>query len=153
MKLIKGNPGQAHGRKLPENEPQPVVHIPPIPGHLDAYAEEEWNRVCQVLFNVGILTDIDGAALGAYCQSYSRWRLAEETLASMAENDETTKGLLIRTTNGNAIQNPVVGIANKAAADMVRYAAEFGMTPSARSRLSIIGRPAGTDAAEAFFND
>jgi phage terminase small subunit len=40
------------------------------------------------------------------------------------------------TTNGNAIQNPLIGTANKAASDMVRYAAEFGMTPSARARIS-----------------
>jgi P27 family predicted phage terminase small subunit len=46
-----------------------------------------------------------------------------------------TGGLMIRTTNGNAVQNPLIGVANKAMADMVRYAAEFGMTPSARSRI------------------
>jgi len=53
----------------------------------------------------------------------------------MAERDRLTGGLMIKTSNGNAIQNPLVGIANKAMADMVRYAAEFGMTPSARSRI------------------
>jgi P27 family predicted phage terminase small subunit len=46
-----------------------------------------------------------------------------------------TEGLIIRTKAGNAIQNPLVGAANKAMADMVRYAAEFGLTPSARTRV------------------
>jgi hypothetical protein len=50
----------------------------------------------------------------------------------MGKRDMLTGGLMIKTSNGNAIQNPLVGTANKAAADMVRYAAEFGMTPSAR---------------------
>ena len=70
----------------------------------------------------------------------------------MAERDQLTSGLMIKTTNGNPIQNPLVGIANKAAAAMVRYAAEFGMTPSARSRVE--GAPAGrngdTAAAQYF---
>jgi P27 family predicted phage terminase small subunit len=54
----------------------------------------------------------------------------------MAKRDQLTGGLMIKTTNGNAIQNPLVGTAHKAAADMVRYAVEFGMTPSARSRIN-----------------
>ena len=44
---------------------------------------------------------------------------------------------MIETSNGNAIQNPLVGTANKAASDVVRYAAEFGMTPSTRVRLAV----------------
>jgi P27 family predicted phage terminase small subunit len=62
----------------------------------------------------------------------------------MAERDELTSGLLIKTANGTAIQNPLVGIANKAMADMMRYAAEFGMSPSARSRIEATP-PIGSD--------
>ena len=75
---------------------------------------------------------------------------AERALMRLAEADKATGGLLIKTSNGNAIQNPLVGIANKAAADMVRYAAEFGMTPSARSRIKAEGQTPG-DEADQFF--
>ena len=34
----------------------------------------------------------------------------------MAEKDQLTSGLMIRTTNGNAVQNPLIGVANKAMA-------------------------------------
>lgn len=54
----------------------------------------------------------------------------------MAGRDAVTKGLIIKTKSGNLIQNPLVGAANKAMADTVRYAAEFGMTPSARTRVT-----------------
>ncbi len=57
----------------------------------------------------------------------------------MGKRDLLTGGLMIKTSNGNAIQNPLVGTANKAVSDMVRYAAEFGMTPSARVRLAVDG--------------
>jgi P27 family predicted phage terminase small subunit len=53
----------------------------------------------------------------------------------MASQDASTGGLMIKTTGGNAIQNPLVGIANKAQEVMLRVAAEFGMTPSARTRV------------------
>jgi P27 family predicted phage terminase small subunit len=69
----------------------------------------------------------------------------------MAEKDQLTGGLMIKTSNGNAIQNPLVGTANKAAADMMRYAAEFGMTPSARSRIAAAPPEDGGDPADRFF--
>jgi len=55
---------------------------------------------------------------------------------------------MIKTTNGNAIQNPLVGMANRAMADMVRYATEFGMTPSSRSRIAGNTDPNQGDFAE-----
>ena len=51
------------------------------------------------------------------------------------KRDMLTGALMIISKNGMAIPNPLVGVANKAMADVVRYAAEFGMTPSARSRI------------------
>ena len=62
---------------------------------------------------------------------------AERAIAAMAANDQLTRGLMIKTTIGNAVQNPLVGTANKAASDMVRYAAEFGLSPVARARLAL----------------
>ena len=119
-----------------ENEPKFAPDIPTAPGFLSDEAQEEWARVCVQLYSQGVLSQVDRAALAAYCQAYGRWQQAEEALAKMAERDRVTKGMMIKTTNGNAVQNPLVGTANKAMADMMRYAAEFGMTPSARSRIS-----------------
>lgn len=59
----------------------------------------------------------------------------------VAERDLLTNGLMIRTVDGNAIQNPLVGTANKAASDMVRYASEFGFTPAARAHISAGASP------------
>jgi len=103
----------------------------------------EWGRLSENLFAIGILTGADRAVMAAYCQCYARWVRAEQVLArrnSTAERDDISMGLMVRTLNGNAIQNPLVGIANKAMADMVRYAAELGITPSARSRVQASAR-------------
>lgn len=137
LKLIEGNRGK---RPLNQNEPQALTPMPSAPPHLTADALEEWDRVAVWLHQIGLLSEVDRAALAAYAQSYGRWVQAENALAKMAERDQLTGGLMIKTSNGNAIQNPVVGIANKAAADMMRYATEFGMTPSARTRISTEAR-------------
>jgi P27 family predicted phage terminase small subunit len=103
------------------------------------------------LHGLGLLTGVDRAALAAYAQAYGRWAAAERALAKMAAADPVTGGLLIKTTNGNAIQNPLVGISNKAAAAMVRYASEFGMTPSARSRIEASPSQRDSDPAAKYF--
>ena len=152
LKLVTGNPGK---RALNENEPKPEPSLPSPPPHLDDEAKVEWGRVSEQLYALGCLSKIDRAALAAYCQAYARWVRAEQAIAGMAKRDELTRGLMIKTTNGNAISNPLVGVANKAMADMVRYAAEFGMTPSARSRIDAdaAGRAARDDPADKYFRN
>ena len=134
-----------------EAEPKPDLSLPTPPPHLSDDAKVEWGRVVDDLYRLGILSELDRAGLAAYCQAYGRWVQAERALAKMAERDQVTAGLMIKTTSGNAIQNPLVGSANKAMADMMRYAAEFGMTPSARSRISAEGRDHPKDKAASYF--
>ena len=66
----------------------------------------------------------DVACFAVYCAAYSRWRTVTERIAAMAKRDPTTRGLLIKTKDGDAVTNPLVYIANHAARDMVRYAGE-----------------------------
>ncbi|SFD42707.1 phage terminase small subunit P27 family [Roseivivax sediminis] len=128
--------GTTRRHRLNPQEPQPDASRPEAPEHLSDAARQEWGRVLDAIGQLGIVTELDRAALAAYCQAYGRWVSAEAALSRMAERDAATDGLIIRTKAGNAIQNPLVGAANKAMADLVRYAAEFGLTPSARSRVS-----------------
>jgi P27 family predicted phage terminase small subunit len=148
LKLVTGNPGK---RPLPQAEAKVAPARPSPPPHLSDEAKVEWGRVSEDLFKVGLLSDVDRAALAAYCQAYARWVQAERAITEMAKRDQLTGGLMIRTSNGNAIQNPLVGTVNKAAADMVRYAAEFGMTPSARSRINAEPPAGEPDPAAAYF--
>ena len=126
LKVLEGNRGK---RPIPKDEIIPESNIPEPPSHLDDYALEEWHRMVDGLHNLGLLYEVDTAVFAAYCVSYSRWRRAQEQL--------NTEELVIKTISGNYIQNPVVGIANKAAQDMVKFALEFGLSPSARARLAI----------------
>jgi P27 family predicted phage terminase small subunit len=69
------------------------------------------------------------------------WREAAEALARMQARDGPPHGLLIKSADGNPRKNPLIKIAADAANDMMRFAAEFALTPVARSRIA-----AGVDA-------
>lgn len=148
LKLVKGNPGK---RALPTKEAKPALAEPSPPAFLNDDAKVEWGRVCSMLYKVGLMTEADRAALGAYCQAYGRWAQAERALTRMAERDAVTSALMVKTSNGNAIQNPLAGIANKAMADMMRYATEFGMTPAARARVDATPPNASEKKSDKFF--
>lgn len=134
LKVIEGNPGR---RPLNANEPKPEIALPDPPISLKGLAREEWDAMAQELYKLKLLSKIDRAALAAYCQAWAIFNSAVETLNDMAARDELSHGVMIKTKSGNVIQNPVVGTINKAARDMVRFASEFGMTPSARARIAV----------------
>lgn len=56
------------------------------------------------LSEIGVLTEIDIAAFAAYCQSYARWKEAQEHIDSEGSTFETDKGY--------QQQTPWVGIAD-----------------------------------------
>ena len=115
--------------------------MPARPDWLGKYALDEWDRVAPALYRLGILDVVDGGALEAYCDAYHVWRTAREQLLKFEE--ELEKGAagayIMKTQAGNSIVSPLLGIMNKARRDMVRFAAEFGMTPSGRTGL--VGAP------------
>jgi P27 family predicted phage terminase small subunit len=127
LKILQGTDRADRRNK---NEPKPKPAIPDPPEHLSEYAKKEWDKITKILLPLGLLTDLDAAALAGYCQAYGRWRLAEEEL-------EKSPGLVIKTISGNYIQNPLVGIANKAMEHLRKFITMFGLSPADRSRVSV----------------
>ncbi|MBF0406461.1 MAG: phage terminase small subunit P27 family [Candidatus Riflebacteria bacterium] len=125
LKIAQGNPGRTN---ISENEPSPEIKIPGPPDFLEGYAIEEWQRISPILEKLGLLSELDTMELAAYCQSYKRWREAEEEI--------TKKGMTDTTSNGNVIQSPYVGIANKAMTQMHQFLCQFGMTPASRASVT-----------------
>ena len=75
LKKLEGNPGK---RKMNTKEPVPGKGMPDCPKWLLPEAKEEWKRLCQKLSDMGVLTEVDMAAFAAYCQSYARWKEAQQ---------------------------------------------------------------------------
>lgn len=136
LKLIRGNPGR---EVLNRHEPQPRLapDVPVAPDYLTPYAREEWDRIITEIYRLKLVTIVDVTALTAYCETYSLWRTAKDAIAAMAAHDTLTKGLMVKTPNGVSA-NPLVSVAQSAARDLIRFAAEFGLTPVARSRINAI---------------
>jgi P27 family predicted phage terminase small subunit len=139
LRVIEGNRGH---RPIPQGPKFKIpVYVPKPPPFLDKYAKKEWARVAPELYSLGLLLGPDVAALAAYCMAFSRWRYAEEELQKVAQVDDSVKhgGLVQITKQGNAVQHVLVGVANTARKDMIRIAAEFGLTPSSRASLQGAG--------------
>jgi P27 family predicted phage terminase small subunit len=148
LKLVKGNPGK---RALPANEAQPDLSRPKPPGFLGRDGRFEWARVIEVLFTNGLMTDLDVPALTAYCDAFGQWAQAVRALERDAKVDASKKyGFVEKTSSGNNVQNPLVGIRNKARSDCVRFALEFGMSPSSRSKVNAVfpNKPANAAPAK-----
>ena len=153
IKKAEGNRGKRPENK---NEPKPSTfgRVPPAPPFLCDDGRAEWDRVAHQLSELGLLTELDISTLAAYCNAFGRWITAErairEEAAAAVKAGRRSKvkhsGLIVLTSNKNAIQSPLVGISRRAAHDMLRFAAEFGMTPSARSRIDT--ERAGLDAED-----
>ena len=129
--------GSRRADDRPKNEPQPEQGIPAPPEFLQGKALEEWHRKAPMLYDQGTLTLIDDMTLAAYCLSY---QLTCEAL-ELCQNPTTKKmNLIAKTTNGNFIPYPALSIYKTALRDMVKFAAEFGMTPSARTGINVVDR-------------
>ena len=115
-----------------QNEPAYEPEIPECPKQLDETAKAEWARISKVLFDIGLLTGVDRAALAGYCQIYSRWIQAEQKLQE--------SGSLTVDVGGNPKKNPLILIADNALDIMRRYLHEFGLTPASRSNVSAAER-------------
>lgn len=140
LKKAAGNPGK---RPLNPAEARPDPSRPNAPRWLGQAAKREWKRVASRLHQAGLLTYIDRSLLAAYCQAYGRWVEAELQLK--------TQPLVVISDKGNLYQNPWVGVARAAMTDMIKIAAEFGMSPSARSRIRVAPQAEQLSLADILF--
>ena len=125
LKILSGNPGK---RALNMNEPKPDPEIPECPVELGPVARKEWDRLVVQLGALRLLTQLDRAALAAYCGAYGMWAEATEAIQKY--------GTMVKSPTGYPVQSPYVSIANRQAEIMMRIASEFGFTPASRSRIS-----------------
>jgi P27 family predicted phage terminase small subunit len=126
LKLLKGNPG---GRPVNTQEPKPTPKAPQVPTWLSPEAKQEWKRVVPELDRLGLLTLVDRSSLSAYCESWATF--------VKAQKDVTKRGVLVTGYRGSKVKNPSLQIARDAMQAIRGFAAEFGLTPSARTRLTI----------------
>ena len=168
LRLLEGNPGKI---PLNPNEPQPSVisaHTPPE--MLSEEAKKIWTKLSVMLVPVQLLTDIDWVAFGRYCELVVEFfRLRDfltnnENKTVYAIYDEVpilgNDGLPIYEEDAKGVKRkkkrkqlkkiatvPQFNQMLRLSAELRKLEAEFGLTPSARSRINIDNgntNPAGT---------
>ena len=164
--LLRGNASKKPiGALLDEFCPE--VEIPDYPVWIWPEAKKEWKRIAGELEKYGLISRLDRAALVLYCQAWAKmvWaeqRLAasmnlaeEKRLAAEAEGKEYDggDGVMVRTANGNTTYSHHWVVGRRAAEDVNRYLAAFGLSPAQRARVATsdnrqgtLFEPAGEDA-------
>ena len=114
------------------DEPSFEPSIPTCPSFLDAEGKREWRRLCKVLGAASVITEADRGALALLCHAWSEFVAADKLVA------ETH--LTQRSDRGGYYINPAVNVRTSAWSRYLKAAAEFGCTPSARSRVKVGGQ-------------
>lgn len=127
LKLISGNAGK---RAVNKKEPKPKRLIPSCPAYLSDSGKVAWGRLSVLLDRMGVLTEADSAALERLCDCYSDILECRELI----ERDGRT---YTNTSQGGTLikGNPAVAMLSDADKRFKGYLIEFGLTPSARSKV------------------
>ena len=136
--------GGWRGTYTNRNEPEPEKGRPRCPVWLDEYAKAVWKQLVPQLDAMGVLAKIDGHALTVLCQTWSRWRKAVEFIQENGETyavkDEAGRVKYLK-------KFPQATVIDSSARTLNRFMQEFGLTPSARTRIEVPGQAQG-DGAE-----
>lgn len=147
--LLRGNASKKPlGALLDEFKPE--VEIPGFPSWIWPEAKKEWKRISVELEHYGLISKLDRAALVLYCQAWAKMVWAEQMLAramKLAEEKrleaeargevyEGGDGIMVKTANGNFTYSHHWVVGKNASAELKRYLDLFGLSPSARSKVS-----------------
>jgi len=124
-------PGAAPRKRKPRPRPERPGH-PRCPDWIDDEAKQVWARLEPLLRELYLLTRVDGNGLARYCQTFVRWKLAEQFIQQYGETYPVKSG------NGVVkcfFNFPQVATAQKLSALLTKLERELGLTPSARAQM------------------
>lgn len=148
MKVLAGNPGH---RPLNAEEPQPPKGAPEMPKGMSRAARREWKKITTELTILGLLTVVDGKALGEYCKLMG---LAETYYFIALKEPMVTEPVFDKTGMcvGDKIKvHPATAAYLGCSKAAKAYLIEFGLTPASRTKLKI-QKPKEVDEYEAAMN-
>ena len=120
LRVLEGNPSR---RPVNTREPKPPAGMPDKPDDLGAIASAEWDRLGPPLVAMGTLTQVDGEAFTALTTQFARARQIRRSINRSAR--PLVKGR----------PNPLWGMERETVKVWRSLLAEFGLTPSSRSKI------------------
>lgn len=134
---LRGDPGKRHRSRDGEPRPDVLEKVPPPPRHLNVLAAAVWRRTVPELVRMRLIAGIDKSSLAAYCSAVATYEEADERLKT--ESWTTT------TARGGSRPNPLFKIRDDALKLVQKFAGEFGLSPSTRSRVKGASAPNQTN--------
>ncbi len=148
--LLRGNASKKPLASLLDDVVRPAVDIPECPAHIEGEARAEWERVTPHLFSLGLISQIDRAAIAAYCDTWGEYVEACACIKSMRAHFSTTvsikdlpetvrdwfAGHVATTPSGYQQISIPIQHRNKSLEHLRSFLALFGMSPADRSRVT-----------------
>ena len=123
LKLVRSNALRKDRHK--NTEPEPTPGEPICPDVLDAAGRKAWKTLVGTLQELGLLTTADGILMALLCQEWALWCAASKEVNRLKRAGAFGEMRKTQT------------IANDSAKTLIRVAAEFGLGPSARTRIDV----------------
>lgn len=127
-KELRGNPGKRNLHKDTQPKLTVLFELPPAPDYFGHYAKKEYERTGPLLVAAKMLTESDLPAFQAYCMNIE--------LMINAQLDIKENGMTIIGHRGR-VRNPAIAAFGQASTAIRGFVSEFGLSPSARSRIRI----------------
>jgi len=124
IRQLEGVPGH---RPLNGKEPQPNGEIV-RPDFVTGEAAKEWERAVAAM-PAGLYTAADAPVLAVYCVA---WVLFRNALSQVAREGMTSTG-----STGQMVAHPSLAVVAKQSEVILRASDRLGMSPSARTRLTM----------------
>lgn len=142
LKAVRGK----RGSNLADNI-KPDVAVPECPDFVCESGQREWARITPYLAKLGLISHLDMVALALYCQTFGRYADLETGFESnikrlqLENNCDYVAAVQLAfidvTPNGykqvSALASTIRGLRE----ECLRYLAQFGLSPSARTRVPI----------------
>lgn len=127
-KELRGNPGKKNLHKDEQPKLQLLFELPPAPDYFGTYGKKEWERTGPKLVAAKMLTESDLPAFEAYCLNID---LMIDARLDIRENGMQVLG------HRGYVRNPAIAAFGQASTAIRGFVSEFGLSPSARSRIRI----------------
>lgn len=127
LKLVEG----CRSDRVNDAEPIPRGLPPVCPDDVARDVRDIWDYTVRELDAMGIAAAVDRDALLCYCEAVAVHRKASAELVGAP--------VLVEGIHGGMVKHPALQVQRDAAATIRAFAQEFGLTPSARSRIEVKG--------------
>jgi P27 family predicted phage terminase small subunit len=127
-KELRGNPGKRPLHKETAPKIEILFDLPPAPFYLGEYGKKEWDRTGPQLVKAKMLAESDLPAFEAYCMNID---LMIESRLDIRQNGMQVMG------HRGWVRNPAIAAFGQASTAIRGFISEFGLSPSARSRIRI----------------